>query len=325
MNYFIEYEYLTDLVLDEVVEIQHSAEFIERILISTQPFENIEELGNDFERFKNILKIKFELSNQFDECKELEIKKFFSLKEEWDRKSVLGNGTSITGGAEINITNFLKKEVALMKSREVIDYIIHFIFFYSTDKHESKTEVISYSDGSQLSCTNKLDKLRFVFEVENNLPKKTKDVKFIGFYSKEIPLLFKPDLKKRYSCIKNKLKSIDWDNHYYSMLYSIMKNEKMDNISKYVILYSLLIEKFKTQNAADNKIEEFSEYRQTEDGKDQQGNPKKMTKITWLRNEIGHTSQKDFDLDRLRKEIDEHLNPLFRILKETLMKYVFDK
>ncbi len=208
MNYFIEYKYLTDLVLDEVVEIHHSAKFIDRILISTQPYENIEELGDGFRLFRNILKIRFEISNQFDECKELEIKKFFSLKDEWDRKSVLGNEISITEGTEINITNFLKKEVALMKSREVVDYIIHFIFFYSTDKNEFKTEVISYSDGSQSLYTNKLDKLRFVFEVENNLPKKAKDVKFIGFYSKETSLLFEPDLKKRYSFIKNKLKSI---------------------------------------------------------------------------------------------------------------------
>ncbi len=105
-----------------------------------------------------------------------------------------------------------------------------------------------------------------------------------------------------------------------------MKNEKIDNISKYMILYSLLTEistKKNNQRAVDNKIEEFSPYKRTEARKDKPD--EKVTKITWLRNEIGHTSQKDFDLNNLRKEIDDHLNPLFEILKKSLIKYVFDK
>ncbi len=77
MNYFIEYKYLTDLVLDEVVEIQHSAKFIDRILISTEPRDISTETNAQHKHLSNLLKIKFEISSNFEDCRENEIENFF--------------------------------------------------------------------------------------------------------------------------------------------------------------------------------------------------------------------------------------------------------
>lgn len=291
MNYFIEYKYLTDLVLDEVVEIHHSAKFIDRILISTQPYEYYQELQNNISHLRNILIIKFEILDYFDNCQENEINDFFRhepVKHKIDKNKY----------KDEDILIFLKRETALEKTKNIANYLTQLIFFYERE-------------------------MEHYFNVEINLPRKNISVQILA----GIDLPFKIESKKlelkKNNQIKDKLKSINWDNHYYSTIYSIMTNKEMDNISKYIILYSLLIEKFKTQNAADNKIEEFSSYKRTEIRKDKPD--ERVTKITWLRNEIGHTSQKDFDLDKLRKEIDEHLNPLFEILKKALIKYIFDK
>jgi hypothetical protein len=293
MNYFIEYKYLTDLVLDEVIEIKHSAKFIDRILISTQPYENHQELQNDICHLRNILIIKFEISHYFDHCQAHEIKDFFQLDEEPAKDNIIEKNHT-----EEDILIYLKRETALKKAQEIINYLIQLMFF-------NDREAVLY------------------FNLKTNLPERDVSIlveKMVGFSFKCVNK--KLEIKKNIQ-VKNALKSINWDNPYYSMLYSIMKNKEMDNISKYVILYSLLIEKFEKQKAVDNKIEEFSSYKRTEIRKDKPD--ERVTKITWLRNEIGHTSQKDFDLTKLQKEIDEHLNPLFEILKKALIKYVFDK
>jgi len=270
MNYFIEYKYLTDLVLDETVEIQHSAKFIERILISTQPYDGYNSLDNSICHLRNVLIIKFEISDYFNSCQEYEIKDFFQLDEEPTKNNIIEKNHT-----EEDILIYLKREMALKKAQEIINYLIQLMFF-------NDREAVLY------------------FNLKTNLPERDVSIlveKMVNFSFKCVNK--KLEIKKNFQ-VKNNLKSIDWDNPYYSMLYSIMKNKEMDNISKYVILYSLLIEKFKTQNAVDNKIEEFSSYRRTEIRKDKPD--ERVTKITWLRNEIGHTSQKDFDLTKLQKE-----------------------
>ncbi len=304
MNYFIEYKYLTDLVLYEVVEIHHSAEFIDEILISTEPREVNLKTETKTIHLGNALKIKFNLSAKFDNCEQHELEKFFDI---------YNYPISLEKGMK-DYEFFLKdakRKIAFQKTEEITEDICDILYFY--DKQFCLSDKPVNNNIPNICIIEPATyKLACEFDI------------FISNKKLSVEQLHKNKL------VKKSIESPKQSDFYYKILRKIKENKEMDNISKYVILYSLLMEASgkggkNNQNKVDDAIKEFSKYRQTEVGKDQQGKPKKMTKITWLRNEIGHTSQKDFDLDKLRKEIDEYLNPLFEILKRTLVKYVFNK
>lgn len=313
MNYFIEYKYLTDLVLDEVVEIHHSAKFIDRILISTG-FRDISiETNAQHKHLNNILKIKFEVSNEINHCRENEIEGFFastycpySLEREKNSSNY-----------ELLFLNS-KREIALKKTEEIVENIYDVLYFNEREFHKYN-------------------------QVDTNIPKVIEVFVCppitLNMYFGCGKMISGSEELKINATVKESIKLIEQNNSYYRTLRMIKENKEIDNISKYMILYSLLAEICESQSSLGDPIGNRNGQQARIDRFLLQLNPARKlvpstntnksgklppdeTEITFWRNQIGHSKGTKLDLKQLQSNINIHLDDLFFTLKQAITRFV---